>query len=276
MNVRKERYTHGHHESVLSSHSWRTVENSAAYLLPLLEPGTTILDVGCGPGTITIDLANRVAPGRVVGMDAAAAVIETARTNALDRATADSGPSASALEFVVGDAYALDFADDSFDIVHAHQVLQHLARPVDALREWRRVASPTGVVAARDVDYSATIWYPLLPGLERWLELYFAVHRSNLGEPDAGRRLLAWAHEAGFESVDASASVWCFSTPDERAWWGGMWSRRVLESAFAADALDKHLASESDLRMISEAWSEWAADPDGWLSMTHGEVLCRG
>jgi SAM-dependent methyltransferase len=268
MSDLNERYTHGHHESVLASHSWRTVDNSAAYLRPFLQPGTTVLDVGCGPGTITVDIAERVAPGAVVGVDASAEIIGKASALAL-------AGRISNVKFVVGDGYSLDFADSSFAVVHAHQVLQHLARPIEALREWRRLVADGGIVAARDVDYSATIWYPQLPGLDRWLELYLQVHRSNGGEPNAGRRLLGWAHEAGFESVVASASVWCFATPEDRAWWGGSWSRRVLESAFATDALSKELATEDELRMISEAWLEWAEHPDGWLSMTHGEIICR-
>src|SRR5580765_4266178 len=69
-------YTHGHHESVLRSHKWRTVDNSAAYLAPRLTSGSSVLDLGCGPGTITADIGRRVAPGRVLGIDASAAVIE--------------------------------------------------------------------------------------------------------------------------------------------------------------------------------------------------------
>src|SRR5436190_6023772 len=115
-----EIYTHGHHESVLRSHTWRTAENSAVYLLPELRPGQRLLDVGCGPGTITVDLARRVAPGEVVGIDAAPEVIEQT-------------PAADGVTFAVGDVYALDSADGSFDVVHAHQVLQHLTDPVRAL-----------------------------------------------------------------------------------------------------------------------------------------------
>src|SRR5690349_2496687 len=134
-------YTHGHHESVLRSHRWRTVDNSAAYAVAYLTPGARVLDVGCGPGTITVDIAQRVAPGRVIGMDASPAVIEQARADATD---------VDNLEFVTGDVYALDTPDDTFDVVHAHQVLQHLPDPVGALREMRRVCKPGGVVAARD------------------------------------------------------------------------------------------------------------------------------
>ena len=128
-------YTHGHHESVLRSHRWRTAENSAAYLVPHLAPGMRLLDVGCGPGTITADLAERVAPGRVVGLDAAAEIVTKAEGLRAQRGLLN-------LSFEVGDAYALAAADDSVDVVHAHQVLQHLTRPVDALREFRRVVSP--------------------------------------------------------------------------------------------------------------------------------------
>src|SRR5215831_5785110 len=120
-----EVYTHGHHESVLRSHTWRTAENSAAYLLSALRPGLALLDVGCGPGTITVDLARRVAPGRVVGVDRAPEVVAQAGSHA--RALGIS------IDLHVGDLYTLPFADASFDVVHAHQVLQHLSDPVRAL-----------------------------------------------------------------------------------------------------------------------------------------------
>ncbi len=126
-------YAHGHHESVLRSHAARTVADSAAYLVSSLSTGARILDVGAGPGTITVDLADRVFPGEVVGVDAAPDVVEIARATAGERTN---------VTFRTGDAYALDEPDASFDIVHAHQVLQHLARPVEALREFRRVAGP--------------------------------------------------------------------------------------------------------------------------------------
>jgi SAM-dependent methyltransferase len=260
-----ERYTHGHHESVLKSHTWRTIDNSAAYLVPHLSPGLALLDVGCGPGTITSEFAERLAPGRVVGLDASTDVIEKARAD-FRREN---------LEFITGDAYALPFADDTFDIVHAHQTLQHVADPVAVLREMRRVAKPGGVVAVRDVDYDGTIWYPEIPALDAWLSLYKLVNRSNGGEPNAGRRLKAWAREAGLGQVETSASVWNFSDPTDREWWGSMWQARVLQSAFAGDALSKGLASQEQLELISRGWREWADSDDGWLAMVHGEIIAR-
>src|SRR5437016_6053020 len=177
-------YTHGHHESVLRSHRWRTVDNSAAYAASYFVAGASVLDVGCGPGTITLDIARRVAPGKVIGIDASADVIAQAQRDAAE---------VENVEFATGDIYALDFADASFDVVHAHQVLQHVPDPVGALREMRRVCKPDGVVAARDGDYGAYRWYPDEPEIDRWLELYRVIARHNRGEPDAGRKLMAWA-----------------------------------------------------------------------------------
>ncbi|MBX3309920.1 MAG: class I SAM-dependent methyltransferase [Cryobacterium sp.] len=269
MAVPSENYSHGHHESVLRSHSWRTVENSAAYLAPFLHSGTTVLDVGCGPGTITIDIAAMVSPARVVGVDASEQVIERATELAAERDVDN-------VEFVVGNAYELDYEDESFDVVHAHQVLQHLSDPVRVLREFRRVRAADGIVAARDVDYGACFWFPDSEGLDRWLELVRAVYRSNNTEPDAGRRLKSWAMDAGFADVVSTASVWGFNSEADREWWGSMWETRILQSALAVDAIDAGLAHQDDLIDISRAWRDWINDPDGWLAMPHGEVICRG
>jgi ubiquinone/menaquinone biosynthesis C-methylase UbiE len=260
-------YTHGHHESVLRSHTWRTIENSAAYLLPLLSAGLDVLDVGCGPGTITVDLARRVAPGTVVGIDRSDDVIEVARRQA---------DGVDGVRFEAGDVYGLAHPDDSFDVVHAHQVLQHLSDPVAALREMRRVCRPGGVVAARDADYASFVWAPLDVRLDCWLSTYRAVARANRGEPDAGRHLLAWARAAGFRSVDASASVWCFSTPDERAWWGRTWADRMRDSSVAHQAVRGGHCTRADLDAMAAAFTDWAEDPDGWFAVLHGEVLARG
>jgi SAM-dependent methyltransferase len=264
----RDEYTHGHHESVLRSHTWRTVQNSAAYLIPELRAGLTLLDVGCGPGTITVDLARRLAPGHVVGVDASAEIVTQAAALAQDEAVHNA-------TFQPGDVYALDFPDDSFDIVHTHQVLQHVANPIAAIREIRRVLKPGGLFAARDVDYGGVAWYPELPGLATWMTIYRDVHFWNGGTPDAGRALKAWARLAGFSSVTSSASIWCFASDAEREWWGESWAVRATESNFAAHAIEAGVGDLADLKSIAAAWRQWAADPDGWFGMPHGEILAR-
>jgi len=260
-------YSHGHHESVLRSHTWRTAENSAAYLLPHLKAGQDLLDVGCGPGTITMDLASRVAPGRVVGIDAAAAVIEKARGG-------NTRP--EQVSFAVGDVYALEMPDASFDVLHAHQVLQHLSDPVAALVELRRVLRPGGILAVRDSDYSCFSWAPLDPLLTRWNALYHEIARRNRAEPDAGRFLLGWAQRAGFTNVTGGSSTWTYADPESRAWWGGLWADRVTSSSFAEQSVEYGLAGHDELAAIAAAWRAWAKREDGWFAVLHGEVVARG
>lgn len=265
-------YLHGHHESVLRSHRWRTVANSAAYLQPHLSPGMKVLDVGCGPGTITRDLATLVSPGgSVVGIDNAEDIVVVA-------ARAIEGPVAATsmdVTFKVADLYALEYDDDTFDVVHAHQVLQHLSDPVAALREMSRVTKPGGLVAARDADYAAMTWHPANPGLAAWLTLYEALARRTGGEPDAGRRLRQWGVDAGMNDITSSASVWCFASDHDRQWWGGLQADRTTQSAFADQALASGLATDSELQQIAAAWRQWATDDRSWFAVVHGEILCR-
>ncbi len=259
-------YSHGHHESVLRSHRWRTAENSAGYLLPYLRPADRVLDIGTGPGTITVGLAGLVPDGAVTGIDNADAAVASTRQLAAEQGLPN-------LTAEAGDVYALGYADGAFDVVHAHQVLQHLSDPVAALREMARVCRAGGLVAVRDADYAAMTWYPSHPGLDRWLALYQEVARANRAEPDAGRRLGSWVRQAGLRLVSSEASAWCFSRAEDVAWWSQTWAERLRASAFAAQAQHRGLSTAAELAELSAAWHAWAAHPDAWFAVLHGEVL---
>lgn len=261
-------YTHGHHESVLRSHTWRTAENSAAYLLPHLRAGQSLLDVGCGPGTITADLAQLVAPGEVVGLDAAAEVVSQAERHAL-------GLGLTNVRFEVGDLYDLPYPDASFDVIHLHQVLQHLADPTGALVALRRVLAPDGVLAARDSDYAAFTWTPADPLLDRWRALYFALTERNGHDAAIGPRLLAHAHAAGFADVTVTSSTWTFADPESRAWWGGLWADRVRHSRFAEQAVAYGLSNDAELEEVAAAFGRWAGSDDAVWVVPHVEILAR-
>ena len=156
-----------------------------------------LLDVGCGPGTITVDLAASVGPGRVTGVDREPAVV--AEATGLLEASATGN-----LEFVTGDVYSLGFDDQSFDVAHAHQVLQHLTDPVAALVEMRRVLRPGGILAVRDSDYGGFVWAPADPVLDRWLELYHQVCSRNGADADAG---ISWAGRRRLASAPSKQAV---------------------------------------------------------------------
>ncbi|MEV7456794.1 methyltransferase domain-containing protein [Pseudarthrobacter oxydans] len=261
-------YAHGHHESVVRAHAARTAENSAAFVLPHLTPGASVLDVGCGPGTITCDFAVLVAPGKVTGLDRSPDIIAQAKALAMEREVSN-------VEFMAGNIYDLDFDDETFDVVHAHQVLQHLTDPVEALREMRRVAKPGGIVAVRDADFHGMSWYPAIPELDEWMELYQRIARRNGAEPDAGRRLVSWAQAAGFSDVAPSSSNWLYATSQQRRWQARVWGERVLHSAFAEQALEYGFANPADLARISAGWHRWGSTDDGWFLIPNGEVIAR-
>ncbi|MCU1535718.1 MAG: Methyltransferase type 11 [Humibacillus sp.] len=262
-------YVHGHHPSVLAAHGARTAADSAGYLLPHLSPGASVLDVGCGPGTITLDLAEAVGPtGSVIGVENVEPPLLRARATAAARGDGRT-------RFVLADVMTLPYAAGSFDVVHAHQVLQHLTDPVGALREMARVTRPGGLVAVRDVDYASMVWHPETEGMTAWLALYRRLARLNHAEPDAGRHLTAWAHAAGLHELEPSASLWTYATPEQCTWWSGVWASRVFGSTFAAEATGRGLATAEDLTRMSAAWRQWGHDPDAWFAMTHAELLAR-
>ena len=259
-----ERYTHGYHEVILEFYRRRTAEVCAAFLLPYLQPDATVLDMGSGPGTITAGLAHRARS--VVGVDTSPEMVESARQLA-----AESG--ADNASFKVGSAYELPFDDKSFDVVYAHQVLQHLSDPVRALREARRVLRPGGLVAVRDSDYQTMVHAPVEPALEHWLRLYIEVAEANGGEPRAGRFLPGWVRAAGFVDPVVTTSTTTHADAASRELWGSMWAVRVTDSDFADHAVEGGFAMRSDLVAISAAFRRWADHPSGFWAWLNGEVV---
>jgi len=266
MSSRESGYVHGHHATVLASHGRRTAANSCGYLLDHLSPGTTLLDVGFGPGSITADLAALVAPSRVVGVERSEDALATARDVVAQRGLTN-------VELQVGDAYELPFDDDSFDVVHAHQVLQHVGDPVAVLREMARVARR--VVAARDADYASMHWYPENGGMSAWAEAYQVTARARGGEPDAGRHLRAWANAAGLADlgeVRVGTSTWTYADDASTGWWGSSQADRVEQSDFHRQLLEAGY-DEEQVAAMAAGWRTWAAEPDAYFAMVHGELL---
>jgi SAM-dependent methyltransferase len=217
---------------------------------------------------LTIDLARRVDPGPVVGIDLSSQVISeasaTARTAGAPNVT-----------FLTGDFRSTTLAPASFDVVHAHQVLQHLRDPVDALVAMRGLARPGGIVAARDSDYSAMTWSPASRSLERWLEIYLAVTARNGADANAGRWLARWAQQAGFDEVAYTASRWTFATPSDVSWWAELWAERTVGSSFARQAVDYGIATTDELATVATGWRTWAAEAGGAFVVPHGEVIAQ-
>lgn len=265
-HIKTDTYTHGHHKAVLRQHAARTAGNSAAYLLPHLRKGQRLLDVGSGPGSITLGLADHV--DTVVGLDCSAEVVAQARVASEGRPE---------VEFIEASAYELPFPDASFDVVHAHQLLQHLSDPVTALREMRRVVRIGGIVAARDAVYQTMRGAPVLPAIERWREVCMATCRQNSAEPDAGVYLKQWMDEAGLPNAAFTTSVVTYSDVDKdvKRAWGESWAERTLHS-FGVQALEYGIvACREELEAIAAGWHAWVSDPNAVFFYVNGECIAR-
>jgi ubiquinone/menaquinone biosynthesis C-methylase UbiE len=266
--LRHETYTHGHAPATVRQHGRRTADEAAAFLLPELRPGMRLLDVGCGPGSITRGLAERVAPGETVGLDLSRETLAAARDDAAARGLGN-------LRYEEGSVYALPFADASFDVVYAHQVLQHLREPAAALREMLRVLRPGGLVAVREVDWGTAAYWPPDPWIDRFVEMHFETWYRNGGEPRMGRQLRALFNALAVSDLRITASPWCYATPEETVAWGDSYAERLLTSPMGERAVEYGYASRSDLEAMAAAFRAWALHPDAFWTFVHVAALAR-
>jgi SAM-dependent methyltransferase len=287
-------YKQGYHAAVTANHISRTAERDAAFLLPYLKPGLRILDVGCGPGSITAGFAKYVPGGSVTGIDLSDDVLDQAR-NYLQSQKQDGDVGAD-VEFEVGDVVkGLRFQDAEFDVVFCNQTLVHIPTPVAALREMRRVCKKGGVVACREADWPFR-FYPELPGLllfhrYLWVMVHGAVPAPREGDawnqtrPDAhphppnhrsGSRVHVWAREAGFDpsKIVKRASADVHATPEQREKLGGIMVGRIEEGGHREKYLSLG-ASEEEIDAIVRDWKSWVQDVDAWWGMFNCEVVCE-
>lgn len=259
-------YKKGHDSAVSKSHAWRTPETCSAYAIPHIKPTFKILDVGCGPGSISCGLAKYVPHGSVLGIEPTPELVDMAKKHRDELGVHNA-------DFELASAYKLPYADDTFDLVHCHQVLIHLADPELALKEMRRVVKHTGYVCCRDADLASTIVYPEKHEL---LREYFLSITQDGSSPVRGRSLRELALRAGFhpKHVQSSASTWCMGNEDDRAWFGDMYLHRVMNSK---EVLDKNDPSEdaAKRKKFADAWSAYIKDPSACLIMIHGEIVCQ-
>jgi ubiquinone/menaquinone biosynthesis C-methylase UbiE len=157
-----------------------------------------LLDCGCGVGSITIDLAEIVAPGQVVGIDRDASQLEVARKLAAERSVTN-------VTFEVGNVYELGYPEAWFDAVLAHTILVHLTDRLRALREMRRVLRPSGVIAVSDDDYSTFVSSPPDSIAQQFIDLWAKYLIRNGGDPYYSRHLRRLLEEAGFAETEGHA-----------------------------------------------------------------------
>jgi SAM-dependent methyltransferase len=209
------------------NHARRTADNHAAFFLPYLKPGMRLLDLGCGPGSVTEGLAALVAPAETVGVDI-------------------DPPLSTLFTCVAADVHELPFPDASFDAIFTSALLQHVSDPLAVLREARRVARHGAVIGVIDADWDGQLMYPTGPVLERSLQV--AVRRRENTSPYVGRQLAALLGEAGFADCVASARAVSYGTPEETAGLGDFTASLFAEEEF------------------QNAWRDWGRAPGAFLT----------
>ena len=256
----QQKIIQGDDPSVVKLYGERTVKTSCQYLLPHVTKTTNILDVGCGPGIITADLAKIASEGHTIGVDNSEGIIKQASTSFSDVPN---------LKFQVADATNLkDFADNSFDIVHAHQLLVHIANPVVVLKEFYRVCKPGGIIACRESSSALVLSLkPDLPGVREYWAKAVAMMPMIGAQPEAGINLEKWGREAGFGANDGK-----ILTSKSPIWNAGHLER--VTGPAADQAIQYGMATKDELNRWAEAWREWEATEGHEFVFETGEVLC--
>jgi SAM-dependent methyltransferase len=263
----KPTYSVGYDDATIEFFRARRGATHAGFLLPQLRSGQRLLDGGCGPGTITLDLAELVAPGMTMGVDVEPGLVALARREALARG-------ASSTRFAAADLCSLPLADGAFDAVFLHGVLEHLPDPVAALAEARRVLARGGVLGARHADFGGFLLEPAAAPLTEFVPLFRALMLRNGGDPEAGRHQPRWLRTAGFARVHVSASYDCWTrTPEDTERSARFLAQLVGHSDFARQAREAGLAGADTLGRMSRAFEAWGRDPCAFAAEAWGEAL---
>ena len=251
-------------EPLIASLSQRSAAKETAFFTAHVRPGMSLLDCGCGPGSITVDLAALVAPGRVTGIDVDPERIELATALAKARCVQN-------VTFHVGDSHMLAFPDASFDSVLLHAVLYHLDDPKKALGEVRRVLKPGGFVGVRDVDASGDIWFPRSILLDKGWSLCNQVANHRGSNLSFGRGQRALLREMGFPRTQASASFDCYSAPQTTADFGAFWSDYLKSNAEII--VEQRWAKINELSEICSALVSWGEDRNAFYARARCETV---
>ncbi len=256
---------YGYHVDVIQDqYATRGVKNVVDFFTQHLKPGMSVLDCGCGPGTITQDVARIVAPGKVIGCDLEPGMVERAAS----LAESEDLPN---LSFQVGNILDLPFEDDTFDAVMSCAVTEHLSEPVKAMSELGRVVKKGGIVGITRTDWSANLIAPPCDAVSRFFELFESGFHIQGGTMNGGKNLPNMLSEAGLKVVDLliAFSGTYISEPGNPMVNG--WAEWIENLPLFDRVIEEGLTDRAELDAMCAEMREWAAQP-GTLAATAG---CR-
>jgi ubiquinone/menaquinone biosynthesis C-methylase UbiE len=239
-----EVYILGHTPTAVEFMARRTFASHGRFFAGQLRPGMRVLDCACGPGSITLGIAERVAPGEVTGVDYNESQVVLAREAAAARSVGNA-------RFVVASCYALPFPDRSFEAVFSHALLEHLAEPRRALAEFHRVLVPGGHIGVCTPDWDGFLLTPASAGLDAVGDAYKAIQTQNGGDPYAGQKLGQYLLESGFGSVRMEARYECY---DDHAFIGSFLAFTLRQAGREREAATMEQWVRQPAAMFAQAW----------------------
>ena len=261
-------YTMGYGPEFRKMLERRNAAVCAAHLLPRLEHGMRLLDLGCGPGTISVGLAEAVAPGELHGIDMEESQIDIAR------AAARAGGHENAF-FQAGDATDLPVEDASFDVVHCHALLNHAPDTQAVLAEAMRVLKPGGLVAAREVVGDSSFVEPgHYLGIEdgAW-ETFLKLLAANGGHPQMGKELKRAFAGAGFVDIHATASFETFASAEDLVFLRTLIAGWFFTPETMGAAIKLGLATQDAFDGWRDGVDQWMTEPGAFAAFAWGEAI---
>lgn len=246
---------------VMEHYAGRTFEQISVYFKDRLKPGMTILDCGCGPGTITLGLAQAIDPGQALGIDIESSMVAQATSRARERGINN-------VEFRVDDITNLSLPDDSFDLVFASAVLEHLPNPVLGLKEIHRVLKSGGHAVIIKTDWEEPLISPESDDVRRFFELFEDGFKRNGGSLNRGRHLRLIMREAGFNVTDFQAYYGNSTTPAATQYAVSGLVAFINRAPLFDEAVALGRIDRATLDQMAENMMKWAASPDAFLAMT--------
>jgi SAM-dependent methyltransferase len=261
-------YAFGYSPTAVAMMSARSAEENAGFMLVHLKPGMRVLDIGCGPGSITVGLAAAVAPGEVTGIDIEPSQVELGRKNATDRGLDNC-------RFEVASVYELPFNDSSVDAVFGHTILMQFSDPETVLAEVRRALRPGGLIGFCEIDFGANLYHSEESAVRQVLFTLRRSIRHNGGNPDIGRSLPGIIAGAGFDLVSISAKYNAPTTPEAKARQCATMKRLWQDAAFV-DKAEELGWIDADLRVgLPARLDREASDPASFSASTYVEVVAQ-
>jgi SAM-dependent methyltransferase len=246
----------------------RSAAEYADFVLPSIGSRDRVLDVGCGPGSITVGLA-KVA-GHVTGIDVDDAEFADARAHAAEHRISN-------VQFREGSIYELDQPDASVEVCTLLSMMETLDDPLAGLAEVRRVLKPGGLLGASSIEYGGLILHgPGGPLLRRFYELRLKLWEAQ-GDvhPYRGRELRGLLLAVGFERVESVTTYFSYGTEERVRTFGLARAADCRDEGYVSGMTEHGFADQHEIDSLERAWTTWAESPDSFAAFAWGRATGR-